>query len=39
MGNTYTKIAETRNEWQRQVMISIYLAYFGRAIILLNPLN
>lgn len=20
MGNTYTKIAETRNEWQRQVL-------------------
>ena len=36
MGNTYTKIAETRNEWQRQVMISIY---FGRTIIRLNPLN
>ena len=23
MGNTYQKIAETRNEWQRQVILGI----------------
>lgn len=25
MGNTYQKIAETRNEWQRQVWVTILM--------------
>lgn len=43
MGNTYTKIAETRNEWQRQVRFSTSLSFLKgilwRAFLLLqNPL-
>lgn len=28
MGNTYQKIAETRNEWQRQVCFSSFFLFF-----------
>lgn len=36
MGNTYQKIAETRNEWQRQVGFSFSLYFFPFIGIFIN---